>query len=800
MNNPWFDGFCGCSRWKHGTVAVISTVLAGMPALAQKAPRFQSTFIESVQLEPGASRQFPFDVVRRGAGEQVRIGLDVRLHWRKLGGSNGCLRVSVNGRVVTRHHLLNKPHEFAYGRDAELAWSHGNAWRVVFSPSFQVDGAARHALYYDADPFRYVWDVTSLVRSGRNVLTLAVIPQVPDGTHVVVRNGSLEIGETVHAPVGEAVRSAPTGKLDRFIARLPDREAIQVTVLPGGGIQVNCGELNAMILTRTSLPDGRWNTVSANANGMRLSPTDEVNDSWKTEHYRIDRKIRVADDHVMVVDAISNSGTELLGVIVEHRIVGVAPGARVKLAGRDATRGSDRIRSCYHPSAFVAMESGGWGILAENDVFRVHVESFRGNDGVGIRDPQLGIPPGATATLEWSVYPVPGGDYWDFVNAVRRTWQSNISIPGPFVFAMYFRNRQTGPWYADWVQRRGSKILATGVPKYSDGSHAHGTGVLLAEEWIRQQVGWVSKLRRVLPDVHSLVYFHAQISTEPGARRKYADAVLRNANHSQVLYNNNDSLTMYVPTVDNSYGLALENYIDMALDTVKASGIYWDEMSFSTKEFAYHGPWDGCTVIIDPTTHAVKGKRSSTALLMQPFKLKILHRLRERGKMIIANTPAATQTMHKQSVVRFVETPSYSRVIDAHLSCPIGLGNHQREESQADAARSMRKILDQGGVYYTHLYQREPARWNFTDEMYPITPVELRAGVVLGKERILTSRSGVFGWPAGEKAEVFVVDGEGRRIAKVEGMVRLLKEADQWRYEIRMPSDHFAILVKKSDE
>ncbi|MBM4086020.1 MAG: hypothetical protein FJ272_14645 [Planctomycetes bacterium] len=76
-----------------------------------------------------------------------------------------------------------------------------------------------------------------------------------------------------------------------------------------------------------------------------------------------------------------------------------------------------------------------------------------------------------------------------------------------------------------------------------------------------------------------------------------------------------------------------------------------------------------------------------------------------------------------------------------------------------------------------------------------ITPVELHEGVVLGQERIHTARSGRFGWPDGSPADVYVVDGQGARVAVP--MVKEVKEAGRRLYEIRLPGDHFAILVRK---
>jgi hypothetical protein len=180
---------------------------------------------------------------------------------------------------------------------------------------------------------------------------------------------------------------------------------------------------------------------------------------------------------------------------------------------------------------------------------------------------------------------------------------------------------------------------------------------------------------------------------------------------------------------------------------------------------------------------------------MQPLQLDIIRFLQRHNKFLLANTQATTRTMLREKVLRFVETGSYSALVGTHLGCPLGLGNHHLETTQADSARNVREILRQGGVYYGWQYQREPVSWNFTSVMFPITPVELREGMVLGRERIHTARSGLFGWPDGVAADVYVVDGEGRRV--VSPAVKEVRRAGRRLYEIRMPGNHFAVLVRQ---
>lgn len=188
-------------------------------------------------------------------------------------------------------------------------------------------------------------------------------------------------------------------------------------------------------------------------------------------------------------------------------------------------------------------------------------------------------------------------------------------------------------------------------------------------------------------------------------------------------------------------------------------------------------------------------KVTSVPLIMQPLKLDIIRHIRSRGLFLMANAQPHTRTILKQKLVRFVETGTYSHMAKTHLGCPVGLGNHHSEKTHAASAKHVRDMLKYGCIYYGHVYWREPAPWNFTSVMFPITPVEIREGVVLGKERIHTVRSGRFGWPDGAAAEVYVVDGQGRRVK--ESMVKEVREKGKRLYEIRMPGDHFAILVKK---
>jgi hypothetical protein len=175
--------------------------------------------------------------------------------------------------------------------------------------------------------------------------------------------------------------------------------------------------------------------------------------------------------------------------------------------------------------------------------------------------------------------------------------------------------------------------------------------------------------------------------------------------------------------------------------------------------------------------------------------------LRDNGKMITANGPVETRTLLNLKMPVFVETyGSFSTLLMTHLGSPWGYANHPVPDPARDVyysyAYQMRRILDYGGILaLSTSWADEPKGLTFLQLIYPITPMELRAGMVFGEERILTNRSGRYGWPDSSPADVYVFDADGKQVAQP--LVKEINESGRRLYEIRMPSDDFAILVRK---
>lgn len=738
---------------------------------------------------------FTFTVPPFSVEHQVRLSLEARIEAPRLMGSNPWLRVAVNGTWLTETALLNKLNSFTLVRGLDLTWVKGDRFRILYSPDFEAAIVDRDNPYAapDADPYRFVLDITPYVRPGENELVLQHLKVLAEPSTMEIRNVLVEVGKPLPRPV-EEVAPAPTGPLATYVAQPPRPVDMSVRLDEGGAMTLISGGREFIVTTRMGLPNARWWQTSAPQDGSEILRGDTGHASWTAGPWRVERAVTVHDEFVAVADTLTNTSRTLQGLIITHTCpVSEAP-TEVRLAGHPMTASEGRAYSPAHPSVYLGWPDCGLAFLADDDVLRVHNHTFYDADSFGLGDDRLGLAAGDSVTLEWSLYPTPGGDYWDFVNAARRAWEVNYTIPGPFVFGSGIKPGWEPEEYARWMRERDIKIVCGGIAQYPDGKYAHGTGILFAPEFIANERDWISKMRAAAPETVPVCYFHAQCCTEPGGEETYADSRLIDARGQHLSYPYSYRLPLYLPTLENSYGRALWGYVDAILEDIGAAGIYWDEMSHSVLWYAEQAPWDGVSVAIDPASHRVIRRITSVPLIMQPLKLAIIDHIRERGAFLMANTQAPTRTMTREQIVRFVETGSFSAVVETHLGCPLGLGNHHPDPTAATAASNALGILRESGLYYGHHYVREPEEWNFFAPMFPFTPVELRAGVVIGEDRICTAVSGRFGFPDGAPAEVYVVGGDGLRVPDPD--VKEINEGGRRLYEIRMPGDQFAIIVR----
>ena len=82
--------------------------------------------------------------------------------------------------------------------------------------------------------------------------------------------------------------------------------------------------------------------------------------------------------------------------------------------------------------------------------------------------------------------------------------------------------------------------------------------------------------------------------------------------------------------------------------------------------------------------------------------------------------------------------------------------------------------------------------------MFPFTPIEIHSGVLIGQERILVARSGIFGWGDSSRARLRAFDAEGHERTGPENQAALveLTVGDERRFELKLPHNWVACLQR----
>jgi len=403
--------------------------------------------------------ELPFNLPDIGKGQQVRLSLDARVNYSYACANNPAMTATVNGRYIVGADLLNKPLEYhcKNGRDASWATLRGNAWRLFSWPDFdfeRVKGFESPYAVAEVNPFEFVWDITAYARPGKNTAAFTHREITTEDHFLVLRNIQVEMGDPVESKGGTTPTPAPTGPLPTYVPQGRQRVAMVVQLSAGGAIRLKVGNRTLDFTTRASEPEGKWRETSPER-WESLSQGQSRAAKWAGTGYTVTRNATVSDDHVHIADTFSNTSDKLVGVMYENGMALKDKPLEVRLGGRPRyTRYQDEAGGT-NPTAVARWDDLTVGIVAEDDVYRAHVKPFATPDAMGLADHELGLDVGKSLTVEWSIYPVAQGDYWDFLNAVRRNWGANFTLPGLHVFVPWSNGQQSDDYYRGWVKSRG---------------------------------------------------------------------------------------------------------------------------------------------------------------------------------------------------------------------------------------------------------------------------------------------------------------------------------------------------------
>ncbi len=629
------------------------------------------------------------------------------------------------------------------------------------------------------------WPVTNVPEKGLLRDFKAELGKLPPGEYEL--RATLTQGSRVRSqdmsvfklPLIESLPS-PNEHTVQSLADRPVKIPFDFVPCGGGGFKIRVGNDTYAVESTYSFPHGGQNALTvegaADTHGesvwhVGLSKTEPRACSVEAggAFYKIAREIAIEEKRVLVKDTFTNTGNERLGIMLSNAIRppdgrGVAPVVY------------------SNPTVFYPATGVGIGMVALDDVYTEQYENFGDRETAGLRSDKFALEPNASYTLEWAVYINGTGDYYDFINAARKDEGLIRTVEGNFAFL----DRREPPT-EEFVRSRGLKYAS--VPCLSHVADDPGISVEGVEfvEYPKECAllkAMFAETRKRFPELK--VMFHVAHSLYPINKPDalFPDSRTIDSSGRQTDYGANDDSYyskyfskehvdegyrwyIFYPSKDNTFGPYMLKAIDYMLDEIGVNGMFADGFTMGYGGRFTYDRGDGHSAVIDPATKTVVKPIGSVNLLGQDIFVETIRKVGAKGGVVIANSYPGTRTVHKEPVIYCLESNSGGKTCALLYLAPtvIALGNPGPIRTERDVYDDIRDKLAWGGLYF-YYGEANPTHPTLTEQMYPITVEEIHAGTIKGTERIVTMRSGVYGWAGDRGLHIaYRYDGRGMRVS-----------------------------------
>jgi hypothetical protein len=704
-------------------------------------------YIKTFQIEVDNTSQIQLSILAR---------IDSSLEYS---GSTYAIEISLNGvpinlfRTRNRVILLNKPTVF-YQTGLDLDWMNNTKLRLVYSKDF-VSGKSQIA-HKDNDPYTFILDIHDRLKANETN-TLQIASLLPSSRSIII--GSMQI-----------LRNPPSHPVPPPMARRerPNTCAThpEGRLIAQDGAVIVCGadDTAYTINTRMSIPGGGWSHLG-NAGELRTDATDanhlargESNGDkhavFQGRHYTVERKLDTTDKLSTILDTVTNTSNTDIGLA--YKIIAPIHFQNIDdiyIAGNNDVN-VIKYYSPYHPSLFVRSGEHNIGIISNDTILRAHSRLAYDfdNKAISISDNEFVLKAGQNYTFSWSVYYSENGDYFDFINSVRKEWNSNFEIQGPQVFWVP-KSVEAQPFNTlkERLETLRPRYLCSGGGWVDDKSPTKNIGFGTAftspgfASYRKRMSDSVATLKKAYPEASVLIYFNCYRDSTSNSPSHYTDSKITNVDGTQLSTDWNKEFTpgeyettyCFYPTLQNSFGQAMLKTVDSVLNETRADGVYWDEMSglaYGTPFITYDA-FDGFSADLDPVTFKILRKKGYVSILSEEFQMFLIKKLQSQGRLLVGNGPPHSRAVSDLHFPRFTETQHNSYwPREGHLYSPVGY-------SLSSAFSDVHRLLNDGILFYGNMlaYNHDVLKYFF-----PITPVSIKQGTIIGRERIITNQAGVY--------------------------------------------------------
>ena len=474
-----------------------------------------------------------------------------------------------------------------------------------------------------------------------------------------------------------------------------------------------------------------------------------------------------------MADTITNKTDSKLGVIVKHYLKLGQAVPNVLLGGSSDPALND-LDSHSNPTLFVPLANGGLGMVASDGLSRIQGRFYYDADKwfAGVENRNLVLGPGKSCTMARSIYIVQGpgyGDYFDFINYVRRDWGSNFRAEGPYVFAnpepiisiddeKLIECVKTNKIYS---------VILTNT--WTDPDTGQRRSWFTNARWGQPETVYyrqlmdkaIAKLRRTVPQVKILHKFHTYLNILDDNNDRFRDSWMIDQSGKLLIYGRYREC-LY-PTLNNTFGQALFEMIRIIMEEHKVDGLYWDEFNgpgagdemlipYSTFE-----KWDGYTGVVDAKTKQVIATAGKVRILSADWIKEATRRLESYNGLLMANAMPCLPEYNAIKFPRMVEAfDRAARTLEGNLYSPLCYIRGDRPSIAV-----IRNRLEYGGI---PLRSSFGSKWPVVGMCFPLTPIELHRGWILAEERLITARSGRFAWDTQTSGTLYKFNADGKQV------------------------------------
>jgi hypothetical protein len=558
----------------------------------------------------------------------------------------------------------------------------------------------------------------------------------------------------------------------------------KVFVLPGGGFSVAIEGQSYAVSSSFSVPGAEDAVMAAERRAAGDVVVDGSHVTLRNEYYQVERDVQTQSGRVLIRDKFTNLKNLPVGVMFQHRLRFDRNQVKQRFMGGRSVSPPVTRPLKTNPTTLASFERQGIGLVALDDVLIVQSEGVCSDDELSIGSREFALDAGASYTVEWAVYVNDSGDYYDLVNDVRADEsRNNTTVEGAWVTPsrlIYKRTLKDVPAQKYFELRRPAYFCIPCLSWCEDDPTVSLEGIEFVaypkeRTAVRQVIDAVTAGR---PGMKTMFHIAPNLYATNQPEKFWPDSRLIGPDGRQTVYAYNyEAFTYftreriaenwrwwsYYPALDNAYGRALLDSVDVMMRDMGVSGAFVDGALWDYGGAYSYDRFDGHTADIDPQTKAIARLKTAVPLVQQHAIAAWGRKIMERGGVVVANNAFPTRTFAGQP---FIFDREVTEGPEIHLlPSPCTLGNPALIQSEPDVFADILAKLAWGNLYFFYGEPLELQHESPAARMYPITVTDVRSNCVTGKQRVVTAMDGVYGW-AGDRSLhlVYRYDRRGRRI------------------------------------